>query len=85
MSDHLLIRRERASVWTLRLTRPDADPVLIGRVCRTATGYTADTAEGARLTDPGSGHLEFTSLQAAADELVAAHFRVETPAHVPVG
>jgi hypothetical protein len=84
MPDHLLIRRERASTWTLRLARPDADPVLIGEVCRTPTGYTATTAEGAELADPATGEVEYASLQAAADELAAANRRRGTALPAPV-
>jgi hypothetical protein len=84
LPDHLLVRRERASVWTLRLTRPDADPLPIGQVCRTAAGFTAHTAAGAQLTDPATGWVEFSSLQAAADQLADTHRRGEAPALVPV-
>lgn len=84
MPDHLLIRRERASVWTLRLARPDADPVLIGQVHGTAAGYTATTADGAELTDPATGRIEFDSLQAAADTLADTHRRGEVAAPVPI-
>lgn len=84
MTDHLLIRRERASVWTLRLTRPDDDPVLIGEVSRTASGYAAHTADGAELTDPATGLTEFASLQAAADRLAESHRHGEAAPAVPV-
>lgn len=84
MPDHLLIRRERASVWTLRLTRSDADPIPIGQVCHTAAGYSAHTADGAELTDPATGRVEFGSLQAAADELADTHRRGEAPVAAPI-
>ena len=84
MTDHLLIRRERASVWTLRLTRPDDDPVLIGQVSRTAAGYAAHAADGSELTDPATGRSEFETLQAAADRLAESHRQGEAPPAVPV-
>lgn len=84
MPDHLLIRRERASVWTLRLARPDADPVLIGQVCGTAAGYTATTPDGTELTDPATGRVEFDSLQAAADNLADAYRRGEVAIPEPI-
>jgi hypothetical protein len=83
LPDHLLIRRERAYVWTLRLTRPDADPVLIGQVCRTAAGYIAQSAHGAKLADPATGQIEFESLQAAADQLAEVHRAGEAPVPAP--
>jgi hypothetical protein len=83
LPDHLLIRRERASVWTLRLTDPDGDPVPIGEVSRTAGGYTARTADGSEVADPVTGQTEFESLQAAAERLAECHRQSEAPAPLP--